>query len=96
MRKLLTWIIIFVLGFIIWAGVGFKILEWVSSEIFLEAWDNSYNQFQQVYPWSTAQKQLSQKVEEQKWILLEQIQNGLKDKLLKMFSIWEKEKTAEK
>jgi len=32
----------------------------------LEAWDNSYEQFQQAYPGSTAQQQLDQKVEEQK------------------------------
>ena len=86
MKTLLTWLFIFVFGFIVGAGVGFKILEGVSTDLLLEAWDNSYAQFQQAYPGSTAQQQLDQKVEEQKWILLENIKNGLKDQLMSMFS----------
>jgi len=66
MKTLLTWLFIFVFGFIVGAGVGFKILEGVSTDLLLEAWDNSYAQFQQAYPGSTAQQQLDQKVEEQK------------------------------
>ncbi len=86
MRTLLIWVFIFIFGFIVGAGVGFKVLEGVSSDLLLEAWDNSYAQFQQAYPGSTAQQQLDQKVEEQKWILLENIKNGLKDQLMSMFS----------
>lgn len=88
MRTLLTWLFIFIFGFIVGAWVGFKILEWVSWDLLLEAWDNSYAQFQQAYPWSTAQQQLSQKVDEQKQILMENIKNGLKDQLMSMFSFW--------
>lgn len=87
MRTLLTWLFIFVFGFIVGAGVGFKVLEGVSSDLLLEAWDNSYAQFQQTYPGSTAQKQLDQKVDEQKQVLIENIKNGLKDQLMSMFTL---------
>jgi hypothetical protein len=86
MKTLFIWIIIFVFGFVVGAWAGFKVLEWVSSDLLLEAWDNSYQEFQKTYPWSTAQNQLNQKVEEQKWILLEKLKNWLKDQLVKMFS----------
>jgi hypothetical protein len=86
MKTLLTWLFIFVFGFIVGAGVGFKILEGVSTDLLLEAWDNSYTQFQQTYPGSTAQQQLSKKVDEQKQVLIENIKNGLKDQLMSMFS----------
>lgn len=82
MKTLLTWLFIFIFGFIVGAGVWFKILEGVSSDLLLEAWDNSYTQFQEAYPGSTAQQQLSQKVEAQKQVLAENIKNGLKDYFL--------------
>lgn len=82
MKTLLTWLLIFIFGFIVWAGAWFKILEWFSTDLLLEAWDNSYEQFQETYPWSTAQQQLTQKVEEQKAVLMENIKNGLKDYFL--------------
>lgn len=82
MKTLLTWLFIFIFWFIVGAGVWFKILEGVSSDLLLEAWDNSYTQFQQAYPGSTAQQQLSQKVEEQKAVLAENIKNGLKEYFL--------------
>lgn len=82
MKTLITWVLIFVFGFVVWAWVGFKILEGVSGDLLVEAWDNSYQQFQQTYPWSTAQNQLNQKVEEQKSILLEKLKDWLKDYFL--------------
>lgn len=95
MRTLLLWLFIFIFWFIVWAGVGFKVLEWVSSDLLLEAWDNSYEQFQQAYPGSTAQNQLNQKVEEQKWILLEKLKNWLKDQIVNMLSFWSTDQVAE-
>jgi len=88
MRTLFLWLFIFIFWFVVWAGVGFKVLEWVSSDLLLEAWDNSYQQFQQSYPGSTAQNQLNQKVEEQKSILLEKLKTWFKEQILSMFSFW--------
>lgn len=90
MKKLLTWVIIFVLGFIVGAGVGFKVLEWISGELLLEAWDNSYQQFQQNYPSSA----LDQTVEEQKWVILEQIKEWLRKQATKLFA-WEQDNSEE-
>jgi len=87
MKTLITWVIIFVFGFIVWAGVWFKVLEWISGDLLIEAWDNSYQQFQQSYQGSSAQQQLDQKVAEQKWILLENLKDWLKDQVLNMFSL---------
>lgn len=87
MKSILTWVIIFILGFIVGAGVGFKILEGVSWDLLIQARDNSYNQFQKAYPWSTAQKQLNQKIEEQKKILMQEIKKWLKKYLLTFINI---------
>lgn len=86
MKTLITWLLIFVFGFVIWAGVWFKVLEWISGNLLVEAWDNSYEQFQNSYPGSTAQNQLNQKVEEQKAILMEKLKKWLKDQILEIFS----------
>ncbi len=77
---------IFVFGFIVGAGVGFKILEWISTQVLVEAWENSYAEFQKSYPWSNIQQQLNQKLEEQKTILIQYVQQWLKDRVLKLFS----------
>jgi len=92
MKSIITWLIIFVLGFIVGAGVGFKVLEWISGDLLIQAWDNSYSQFQKAYPWSTAQQQIDSKMNEQKAIIAEQIKNWFKDYILwylKFSSTWE-------
>lgn len=95
MKTLLTWFIIFVLWFVVWAWAGFKILEWFSTELLLDAWDNSYQQFQEAYPGSTAQQQLSQKIEDQKQVLMENIKSWLKEQLMSMISFWEETENSE-
>ncbi len=81
MKTLLTWLFIFVFGFVIWAGVGFKVLEGISSDLVIEAFDNSYDQFKQSYSGSAAQKKADQvifdKIEEQKNTITENIKSGM-------------------
>jgi hypothetical protein len=75
-------ILIFILGFVVWAWVGFQILEWMSMRLLAEAWDNSYEQFQEAYPWSAAQMALDKKFQEQKQILVQHIKDSLKENFL--------------
>lgn len=90
--KILTWLLIFVFGFVMWAGVGFKVLEWISGELIDEAWNNSYKQFQQAYPGSTAQKQANvlvlDKLEVQKHAFIQQTKDKLTDYIVNMIKGW--------
>lgn len=73
MQKLIVFIVIFVLWFVLWTGVGFKILEWISTDLVMEAFENSSAWFANAYSWSAAQW----KVNEQKAKITASIKDGI-------------------
>lgn len=91
MKTLFTWAFIFVFGFVIGAGVGFKVLEGVSTGLVVEAMDNSYAQFQQSYSGSVAQKAANKvifdKIEEQKQVVMDQIKAGMVNYIKGLFTV---------
>lgn len=84
MKTVITWIILILFGFIMWAGVWFKVFQGVSGDLIAEAWDNSYKQFQQTYPGSTIQKQTDAVIEQKKQELVQQMKDELSDYVVKM------------
>lgn len=74
MWRLVFIVAIFVFWFVLWAWVGFKVLEGVSSDIVVQAFENSYSGFNQALPSST----LWVKIEEVKTDIKDQINAGLK------------------
>jgi len=67
-----------------WAGVGFKVFQWVSGDLVAEAWDNSYKQFQQTYPGSNVQKQTNAIVEQKKQQLVDEVKARLSDYVMNL------------
>lgn len=88
MRTVLTWLALVLFGFVMGAGVWFKVFQWISGDLVAEAWDNSYKQFQQTYPGSKIQRQTDTMIEEKKQELIEQVKSKLSDYVFKTIK-WE-------
>lgn len=84
MKTVITWAALILFGFIMWAGVGFKVFQGVSGDLVAEAWDNSYKQFQKTYPGSNVQKQTDAMIEAKKQQLIQQMKDELSDYVVKM------------
>lgn len=84
MKNLIILVIIFIFGFILGAGAGFKVLEGMSTDVVMQAFQNSSVAFGEAYSgsaaqWSVAwyQAQMNTFIEEQKTKVTEQIKNGI-------------------
>lgn len=84
MKTIITWAALVIFGFIMWAGVGFKVFQWVSGDLVSEAWDNSYKQFQQTYPGSKVQKQTDAMIEKKKQQLVDEVKAKLSDYVMNL------------
>jgi hypothetical protein len=73
MKNLIIVIIIFVLGFILGAGAGFKILQGFSTDLVIEAFQNSAQGFTEAYSGSAVQEA----VQGQKDALETQVKNSI-------------------
>ena len=82
MKNLILFVIIFVFWFVIGTGVGFKILEWISSQTLVDAWDTTAKQFEAQYSGSATQQKLNQmffaKLEQQRQAFITQTETSLK------------------
>ena len=85
MKTILLWVLIFVFGFIMWAGAGFKILQGISTDLVVEATKNTSAQFQQAYSGSEAQKRIQDLVDQQKGVISAQISAGLQTYISGLF-----------
>ncbi len=84
MKTVITWVLLVGFGFVMWAGVGFKVFQWVSGDLVAEAWDNSYKQFQQTYPGSKVQKQTDAMIEQKKQALVDEVKAKLSDYIMNL------------
>ena len=84
MKTVITWALLILFWFVMWAGVGFKVFQGVSGDLVAEAWDNSYKQFQQTYPGSKVQKQTDAMIAEKKQALIEEAKAKLSDYIMNM------------
>lgn len=63
MGRLITILIVFVLWFLLGTGAGFKVFEGISSDLVLEAFDNSMEQMWDAYQGSSAQATVAKEKE---------------------------------
>lgn len=82
MKNLILFAIIFIFGFVLGTGVGFKILEWISSQTLVDAWDSTAKQFESQYSGSATQQKVNEmffaKLEQQKQAIISQTEENLK------------------
>ncbi|MEI6426094.1 MAG: hypothetical protein WCO66_01955 [Candidatus Absconditabacteria bacterium] len=84
MKTVITWVLLVGFGFVMGAGVGFKVFQGVSGDLVAEAWDNSYKQFQQTYPGSKVQKQTDAMIEQKKQALVDEVKAKLSDYIMNL------------
>lgn len=84
MKTILIWIALVLFGFMMGVGVGFKVFEGISGDLIAEAWDNSYKQFQTVYPGSSIQRNTDAIIAQKKEAFIQEIKDNFSDYVLKM------------
>jgi|GEM_PF-6514725 len=73
MKNLIILLIIFILGFILGAGTGFKVLQGFSTDLVIESFQNSAQGFSEAFSGSAIQSA----IQGQKDTLEAQVKNGI-------------------